>query len=112
MFTPDSSIEKLGADWKGRSRHFAGARLVSRTGKPLTPCTVENYWLRAHRKAAKQEATDCLGTSQAASIVMMALSCARLLLNDQLHFLQLQFHAWVQGWPVKRYAFSALPPRR
>ena len=45
-------------------------------------------------------------------ILMMALSRASLLLNDRLRFCQLQLHAWAQGWPVKRYAFSVLPSRR
>ena len=45
-------------------------------------------------------------------ILMMALSRASLLLNDRLRFCQLQLHAWAQGWPVKRYAFSVLPARR
>ena len=47
-----------------------------------------------------------------AGILMMALSRASLLLNDRLRFWQLQLHAWAQGWPVKRYAFTVLPPRR
>ncbi len=44
--------------------------------------------------------------------LMMTLSRASLLLNDRLRFCQLQLHAWAQGWPMKRYAFTALPPRR
>jgi hypothetical protein len=47
-----------------------------------------------------------------AGILMMALSRASLLLNDRLRFWQLQLHAWAQGWPVRRYAFTVLPPRR
>ena len=47
-----------------------------------------------------------------AGILMMALSRASLLLNDRLRFWQLQLHAWAQAWPVKRYAFTVLPPRR
>ena len=47
-----------------------------------------------------------------AGILMMALSRASLLLNDRLRFWQLQLHAWAQGWPVKRYAFTVLPSRR
>lgn len=47
-----------------------------------------------------------------AGILMMTLSRASLLLNDRLRFCQLQLHAWAQGWPVARYAFTALPPRR
>jgi len=43
---------------------------------------------------------------------MMALSSASLLLNDRLRFWQLKFHAWAQGWPVRRYAFTVLPSRR
>ena len=44
--------------------------------------------------------------------LMMALSRASLLLNDRLRFWQLQIHAWAQGWPVKRYAFTVLPSQR
>ncbi|UNC16592.1 hypothetical protein FE249_20725 (plasmid) [Acidiphilium multivorum] len=47
-----------------------------------------------------------------AGILMMALSRASLLLNDRLRFWQLQLHSWAQGWPVRRYAFTVLPPRR
>ncbi|OYV53898.1 MAG: hypothetical protein B7Z76_15825 [Acidiphilium sp. 20-67-58] len=47
-----------------------------------------------------------------AGILMMALSRASLLLNDRLRFWQLELHAWAQGWPVRRYAFTVLPPRR
>ncbi|KDM67998.1 hypothetical protein ACIDI_17c00160 [Acidiphilium sp. JA12-A1] len=45
-------------------------------------------------------------------ILMMTLSRASLLLNDRLRYWQLQLHAWAQGWPVKRYAFTVSPPRR
>ena len=47
-----------------------------------------------------------------AGILMMALSRTNLLLNDRLRFWQLQFHAWAQGWAVRRYEFTVLPPRR
>lgn len=43
---------------------------------------------------------------------LIAASRASLLLNDRLRFWQLQLHAWAQGWPVTRYAFTVLPPRR
>ena len=47
-----------------------------------------------------------------AGILMMTLSRASLLLNDRLRYWQLQLHAWAQGWPVRRYAFTVLPHRR
>lgn len=47
-----------------------------------------------------------------AGLSMMVLSRASLLLDDRLRFWQLQLHAWAQGWPVTRYAFTVLPPRR
>lgn len=47
-------LQKHGADWKGLARHFADAGLLSRTGTPLTPRTVENYWHRAQRLIARQ----------------------------------------------------------
>ncbi|WP_291345257.1 hypothetical protein [Acidiphilium sp. 20-67-58] len=49
-------LDKHGAHWKGLAEHFAAAGLVSRTGQPLTPRTVENYWLRARRLVAKRRA--------------------------------------------------------
>lgn len=50
-------LTKHGADWDGLTRHFAAAGMVARSGKPLTPRTVRNYWLRARRHVAKQRAT-------------------------------------------------------
>ena len=52
----DALLDKHGAHWKGLAEHFAAAGLVSRTGQPLTPRTVENYWLRARRLVAKRRA--------------------------------------------------------
>ena len=51
-------------------------------------------------------------TAVVAGLVMMALSRASMLLDDRLRFWQLHLHAWAQGWPVRRYAFTVLPPRR
>jgi len=51
-------------------------------------------------------------TTVVAGLVMMALSRASMLLDDRLRFWQLHLHAWAQGWPVRRYAFTVLPPRR
>ena len=47
-----------------------------------------------------------------AGVAIIALARASLLLDDRLRFWQLQLHAWAQGWPVTRYAFTVLPPRR
>jgi hypothetical protein len=46
------------------------------------------------------------------SLVMIAISRAGLLLDDRLHVWQVQLHAWAQGWPVRRYLLTVLPPRR
>jgi len=51
-------------------------------------------------------------TAVVAGLVMMALSRASMLLDDRLRFWQLHLHAWAQGWPLRRYAFTVLPPRR
>ena len=51
-------------------------------------------------------------TAAVAGLVIMALSRASLFLDDKLRFRQLQLHAWAQGWPVTRYAFTVLSPRR
>ena len=51
-------------------------------------------------------------TAVVAGLVMTALSRASMLLDDTLRLWQLHLHAWAQGWPVRRYAFTVLPPRR
>ena len=51
-------------------------------------------------------------TAAVAGLVMMALARASLLLDDKLRLWQLHLHGWAQGWPVARYAFTVLPPRR
>ena len=50
-------LQKNGADWPGLAKYFSDAGMLSRTGEPLSPRTVETYWFRAKRAVLKQRAS-------------------------------------------------------